>query len=462
MEQPKAIAKTSKTAALTVAVVSSFVSTFLISAVNIALPAIQNEFKIDSVTLSWISTAFLLSMSVFVIPIGKYADIVGRKKVFLIGTILFTCSTTLAFFVRDIGSLIALRVLQGIAGAFCTTTSLAILSSVFPPNERGKAIGMNVSAVYLGLSAGPYLGGIMTHLFSWRAIFLLALPLGVLVIFLILRNMKDEWAYAKGQKFDYIGSVLYAIGIVALMKGVSSLPEMKGIAMVALGLGGLVAFVIREAKIEFPVFEVKLFKNNRVFAYSNIASTINYSASYSLAFLLSLYLQFILKKTASEAGSILIIQPIVMAACSPLSGRLSDRFKPQVVSSIGMLLIACALVSFSFIGFNTNMSYIITLLVVMGLGFGLFSSPNVNSTMGSVEKQYLGIASSSVSTMRMLGQMLSMIITTLIFNNIIGHKQILPENYGAFISSLHTVFHISAAMCLVGVYFSAARGRKTI
>ena len=426
------------------------------------MPSIQAEFKIDSVTLSWISTAFLLSMSVFVIPIGKFADIVGRKKIFLTGTILFSLSTTLAFFAQNVSTLILLRVAQGIAGAFCTTASLAILSSVFPPQERGRAIGMNVSAVYMGLSAGPFLGGLITHYYSWRAIFLLAPPLGLLVIFLILRNMKEEWAEARGQKFDFLGSLLYATGIVALMKGVSSLPETEGIVASLAGILGMLAFVYRESKIEFPVFEVRLFKNNRVFAFSNIASTINYSASYSLGFLMSLYLQFISGKTASEAGSILIIQPIVMSIFSPISGRLSDRFQPQVISSIGMLLCASALVGFSFVGFGTSIEYIISLLVVMGMGFGLFSSPNVNSTMGSVEKRQLGIASSSVSSMRMFGQMLSMIITTLIFNNIIGHKQILPESYPAFIDSLHAVFRISAAMCLLGVYFSIARGKNHI
>jgi EmrB/QacA subfamily drug resistance transporter len=449
-----------KRAALIIACLSSFLTPFMGSSINIALPSIEKEFQIDAVFLSWIATSYLLAVAVSLVPFGRMADIYGRKKIYTFGIISFTVFSLLSALAISAPMLIIFRIFQGIGSAMIFATGIAILTSVFPPQERGKALGINVAAVYIGLSLGPFLGGFLTQHFTWRSIFLLNIPLGLIIILLIFWKLKGEWAEAKGEKFDVIGSFIYGIALIAFV--LSLLPDMMALWMILLlllGLVGISVFVMWETKIKSPVFEVKLFMTNKVFAFSNLAALINYSATFAVTFFLSLYLQHVKGLSPQNAGFILIAQPIVMVVCSPFAGRLSDRIEPRIVASLGMTVTTFGLFFFILLNENSTLLSIIARLILLGIGLALFSSPNTNAIMSSVERRFYGIASGAVGTMRTLGMMVSMAIASLIFARFIGRVQITAEYYPAFLKSVKVAFIIFSILCLIGIVSSLIRGK---
>ena len=448
-----------KISALIVATVSAFLTPFLISSVFIALPSIEKELNADAVLLTWVVTAYLLSVGISLVPFGRLGDIYGRKRIFLWGMLLFTISSLLAAFSISVPMLIFFRIFQGVGSAMIFTTRVAILTSVYPPGERGSVLGINVAAVYAGLTCGPLYGGVVTQQLSWRSIFLIPIPLCVFVVFLILKKLKSEWAEAKGETFDLKGSIVYGVALTTIIYGISRLPELISMGLVLLGLLGLVFFVKWELSIQYPVFEVRLFSNNRVFAFSCLAALIHYSATYGVTFMLSLYLQYIKSLTPQAAGIVLMAQPVMMALFSPFAGRFSDKIEPRIIASTGMTLMALGLILLIRLGQETPVSYIVPCLMLLGFGYALFSSPNMNAIMSSVENRYYGIAAGSVATMRLLGQMLSMGIATLIFELLIGRVQITPEYYPVFIRSVNSAFIVFAILCSGGIFLSLARGK---
>jgi EmrB/QacA subfamily drug resistance transporter len=452
--------KSFERATLVITSFAAFVTPFIGSATNIALPAIGKEFSTNAVTLSWVATSFLLSSAVFLAPFGRLADIVGRKKIFSLGLIIFTIASFLCAFSTGIEILIFWRVIQGIGGALIFGTAMAIVTSVFPRERRGKALGIVVASVYTGLTLGPFIGGFITKHWGWEGIFLFVVPLGIISTILSLSFFKEEWADAKGEKFDWKGSIIYALAIISLMYGFGKLPEIMGFMFTLAGTLGIVIFIYFEKRQEFPVINIDLFKNNRVFAFSNYAALINYSATFAIGFLLSLYLQYIKGLDPQEAGQILVIQPILMAVFSPITGKLSDKVDAGKVASVGMAMISAGLFLITFIGPSSSIWFIIPILIVFGIGYALFSSPNSNAIMSSVDKKYYGIASGTVGTMRLIGQMSSMGIAMMIFSIFIGKAEINPTNYPEFIHSIHVAFLIFAVLCFIGIFFSLARGKE--
>jgi len=325
-----------KKVALLVTTLGSFLTPFMSSSINIALPSIGKAFSMNAVLLSWMATSFLLAAAMFLVPFGKIADIRGRKKIFTYGVLIYTLASFLSAISRSAFWLLCFRVLQGIGGAMIFGTGVAILTSVFPPGERGTVLGINVAAVYLGLSLGPFLGGVLTQHFGWRSVFLVNVPLGLIIMALVFWALKGEWAEARGEKFDWVGSIVYSLSLVALMYGFSQLPAILGALLILAGALGILSFVWWETRAESPVLNIDLFRNNTVFAFSNLAALINYSATFAVSFLLSLYLQYIKGLSPQNAGLILVSQPIMQAIFSPPAGRLSDRIESRIVASMGM------------------------------------------------------------------------------------------------------------------------------
>ena len=454
--------RATKLTALAIASLSSFITPFMMSSINIAMPEIGKELNADAVMLSWIAASYLLAAAVALVPFGKISDIYGRKKIFMIGMSLFTITSLLCAFSVSAPMLIFFRIFQGAGSAMCFATGIAILSSVYPVQEQGKVLGIAVAAVYIGLSCGPLFGGLLTRYLGWQSIFLINLPFGAVIILLIIFKLKDEWKDAAHQKFDLTGSIIYATAIFAFMYGISGikiLPAAMSIILILTGLVGLAVFVKWERVVSHPVFEVNLFVTNRVYAFSCLAALINYCATFAAFFLLSLYLRYIKELTPDWAGLILAVTPVIMAVFAPYSGRLSDRKEPRVIASIGMGITALGLVLLILLDKDTTLTYIIASMILLGLGIGLFSSPNINAIMSSVDKRFYGIASASVGTMRLLGQALSMGIVTLVFALFIGRAQITPEYYPQFIKSIKVVFIISSVLGIGGIYFSLYRGR---
>ena len=445
--------------ALAIASLSSFITPFMMSSINIALPDIGKEFNADAVMLSWIASSYLLASAVTLVPFGKLADIYGRKKIFMLGMSLFTITSLLCALSVSGPMLILFRIFQGAGSAMCFATGIAILSSVYPVQERGKVLGIAVAAVYIGLSLGPFCGGFLTHYLGWQSLFLINLPFGMVIILLIIFKLKGEWKDAADQKFDLTGSIIYATAIFAFMYGISILPASMSIVLILTGLVGLVAFVKWERVVSHPVFEVNLFVTNRVYAFSCLAALINYCATFAAFFLLSLYLQYIKGLSPQGAGTILVFTPIIMAVFAPFAGRLSDKKEPRVISSIGMGITALGLVLLIWLANDTTLMYIIASMILLGVGIGLFSTPNMNAILSSVDKRFYGIATASVGTMRLIGQMLSMGMATLVFALFIGRAQITPEYYPQLIKSIKVLFIISSGLCIGGIYFSLYRGR---
>jgi EmrB/QacA subfamily drug resistance transporter len=444
---------------LLITTLAAFLSPFSISSVNIALPSIGQEFLMDAILLSWVTTAYLLTTAMFLVPFGKIADIYGRKRIFTYGTLIFTLASVGSVFSNSAAVLICFRILQGIGAAATYCVGAAILTSVFPTKELGKVFGINLAAVYLGNSVGPFLGGFLTDHLSWRSIFLVNVLLGLIIIFFIFRKLKGEWHEAKEEKFDLTGSIIYSITLLLIMYGFSQLSTVRGAWFILAGALGILAFMKWETKIESPVLEINLFRNNRVFAFSNLAALINYSATFAVTFLLSLYLQYIKALTAENAGLILLSQPIVQTIFSPFAGRLSDRIEPRIVASIGMALTAAGLFLFIFLNEKTTIESIVASLMLLGFGFSLFSSPNINAVMSSVENRFYGVASGTIGTMRMMGMVLSMGITILIFSTVIGRVRITPEYYPVFLRCTKMAFTFFTVLCLGGTLASLARGK---
>jgi EmrB/QacA subfamily drug resistance transporter len=446
-------------ATLLVTTVGAFFTPFAGASVTIGLPSIGDELAMDAILLGWVATAFLLASVMFLVPVGRIADIYGRKRIFTYGMITFTVASALSAISTSAAMLILSRVLQGIGGAMVYSTAVAILISAFPPQDRGRVLGINVAAVYAGLSVGPFVGGLLTQYLGWRSIFWINVPLGLLVIALIFWKLKGEWAEAKGEKFDIVGSIIYSLTLIAIMYGFTLLPQMLGVGLIIVGVLGIIAFIKWETKVESPVLDLRLFRNNTVFALSNLAALINYSATFAVSFLLSLYLQYIKGLSPQDAGLVLVAAPVIQAIFSPLAGRLSDKIEPRIVASAGMGLTVIGLIFFIFLNQTTSLWFIIAGLMILGFGFALFSSPNTNAVMSSADKKFYGVASATLSTMRQLGMTFSMGMVMLIFAIYIGRVQITPEYYLPFLQSVNMTFIIFAILCFGGIFASLASGK---
>jgi len=449
-----------KTTALTVSALASFLMSFIGSAVNVALPAIGKDFSIDAVLMSWIVTSYFLAGAMFLLPFGKVADIYGRKKVFTLGVLLFTLASFLSAVAPSAILLIFFRILQGIGCAMISGTGIAILTSVFPVGERGKALGMNVAAIYLGLTLGPILGGFLTQHTGWRSIFWLNVPFGIFIVILILLKLKGEWAEAKGEKLDIVGSVIYGLSLALILYGFSVLTSTLGIYLILIGIFLAGLFIWWEVKVDNPIFDIRRFKSNTTFLFSNLAALTTYTSTFSAVFLLSLYLQYIKGVSPQHTGLILAAQPIVMTIFSPFAGRLSDSLEPRIIASWGIGLIGLSLFLFTFLSKNTSIRFVVADSILFGLGFAIFASPNTNAIMNSVEKKFYGVASAIRGTMRMLGQTLSMGIVMLVLAIYIGRTQITPMNYSHFLHSIRVAFTVFTLLCFVGVIFSFAKKFK--
>ncbi|MGK2945044.1 MAG: MFS transporter [Desulfuromonadales bacterium] len=460
-EESPMTGQVSRSATLLVVCTAHFLMPFMMSAVGVALPAIGREFSASAMQLGLVETAYVLSASIFLLSMGRMGDIYGRRRIFQYGIVIFTIGGGLLSQAWSIESMIVMRFLQGMGGSMVMATTFAIVVSVFPPQERGKALGIAVASVYAGISCGPFFGGILVSAFGWRSIFYLAVPLGIITFAITCAKLRGEWAEARGEPFDWRGSLVYAVAILLLISGASNLDQGLWAWLLAFcGTVGLIFFLVLESHTEYPVLNVALLRSNRVFAFSNLAALLNYAATFGVTFFLSLYLQYVKGLSPRDAGMILMIQPIMQAIFSPLCGRLADRFSAAGVATIGMGLCAAGLSVAVSITATTSMTLIMVMLAVLGLGFALFSSPNVSVIMGSVAPRYLGVASGLNSTMRTLGMMTSMTVITITFSIFMAGQAVTPQTQELFLFSMHTSLVIFTVFCVIGIFFSMARIRK--
>ena len=434
---------------------------FMGSSINLALPQIAREFEMNGIVQSWSITAYLLLTAILQVPFGRLADIWGKRTVFIVGLGIFAVTTFCCGFANNSVIFIILRSLQGIGSAMVFCTNIAIISFVFPPKERGAAMGINVAVVYISIAAGPSLGGIITQNIGWEYIFFFTAGISTIALAGSLIMMKEPWVESKGEPFDYKGSIIYGLAISALIYGLTILPALKGFALIALSAGLFVIFVKQENKEKYPVFNVSLLKDNKTFRWASLAALINYAATFPIGFLISLYLQEIKALDPQSAGMILIIQPVIQAVLSPIAGKLSDKISPRYLALSGMAIISAVLLIIALL--ITPDSSIILLLITLGLlgvGFAAFSSPNTNAIMGSVDKKNYSMASATTGTVRLIGQAFSMGVTTMVIAMVIGNNAITPEESAGLMKVIHITFLTFAALCALGVYTLSFSDRR--
>lgn len=438
---------------------SAFLTIFMAGSAAVALPSIARQFRMDPVSQSWIMTSFLLALGVFLVPIGRLADMYGRKRVYLLGVAVLA-ATSLACAAANSGLVLVIcRFFQGAGAAMVYGPGVAILSSVFPPEERGKAMGIYIGIVYLAMSLSPFLGGVLTFQLGWRYIFLVALPAAALVIPGVLLKLKGEWVTAKGEPFDYPGAVIWGAVLVASICGMTRMPSPTAAILILAGAAGVLLFIKRERAADHPMLDVDLFRQNRMFTFTIIASLIGFCATFAVTFLLSLYLQSVRAITPQTAGIILVSQPIVQGIVTLFAGKASDTVEARILASTGMAIIVAGLVLFSFLSNATPISFVVAVLAVLGFGFGLFSAPNAAAIVSAVPQKYLGVVSGTLLSTSTVGQILSMGVTSLVFALYVrGARSNLPEP-ARLLQSMRLLFVVFSLICLIGLFFSLARGK---
>ena len=438
---------------LLICTVLSFFTVFAVNAVNIVIPTIASEFHMSNIVQNWVTIIFLLVVAVLSIPAGQISGKHGLKKVTIISIILFIVISIVNVCVTSQEQFLACRFILGIALSFINVTSMAMIVSAFPPQERGKALGINITGVYVGLSLSPVLGGILNYNLGWRSVILFGVPFLFVILALLLTRIDEEWISFENVSLDLKGSFTYAIGMVLFMYGFTILNTQLGIILTIFGVLILVVFGLIELRQDNPVFDIRFFKNHK-FLSANFASLCAYLATYAVTTILNYHLQYIKGFDSQTAGIILLVAPLCQVVLAPIAGRLSDRFVPQILAAIGMALATVSLFLFSSLNANTSMEFLIVAMVIYGVAFGLFSPPNTNVIMGSVPPKDTSAASAAVATMRSVGQAMSMGILTLVFAFIMGDVPIIAEYYPLLITSCQITCVICVVLCIASVFAS--------
>lgn len=446
-------------AALAAGSAASFLVPFMMSAVAIAMPVIQTEFSATAVELSWIVGSYILTLAAILLPVGRLSDIIGHKRTFVWGTGAFMCSSLCASLAWSAPALIVLRISQGIGASMILSTGVAIVTESYPLQERGRAMGILVACVYLGLSVGPLVGGFMTDLAGWRSIFFLCLFPGILG-WVLARRIRGEWCPAREERFDLPGGLFYALFVICCVGGLTGLsrPERGWPLLAGAALAGTL-FFLRSRRAPQPIVELALFRN-RTFTLSSLATMINYSGTAALGFLLSLYLQVVKGFSPMQAGMVMVIQPVVQTVLSPLAGILADRIDAAKLASLGMGICGAGLWLLREVRTDTPLWSIGAVLCLMGLGFALFASPNMMVIMGSVEPKHYSIASSLIATMRTFGMSLSIGVTGVVFDFLLHGQPVSVNTIPEFLGSMTLILGICAGLCGLGVLFSLGRIRR--
>ncbi|MGN0732800.1 MAG: MFS transporter [Emergencia sp.] len=443
------------------AIITSFLTTFTGSALNLSVPGIEAEFASNAVTVGWIITIYTMSAAVFSVPFGKMADVIGRRKVLLTGITVFAAASVACGMAPSIQMLIIFRFIQGVGSACLFATNISILVSVFPGYRRGEVLGISTAATYIGLSVGPVAGGFLNGTFGWRSIFAVSVMIAVAALAMALSGVPKDSKNEEKQKTDVIGNLLYVIMVGVFLFGFSNIAEgYIGKLMTVSGVVLLIIFGIYEGRVSNPVIKPSMFTQDAVFTLSSIAALLNYAATFAVTYLVSLYLQVAMDFSSRQAGLILIAMPFVQALITPKVGKLSDRVKPYKLASGGMTCCAAGLALFASIGVSGVLPFTVFSLLIMGLGFGLFSSPNTNAIMSRADKADYGVANSIVSTMRTVGQSFSMALVNIIVTLNLGEKSLAETGPDELVKTLRICFCVFLALCVIGTFISLKRGEK--
>jgi EmrB/QacA subfamily drug resistance transporter len=453
---------------LTSVSLGSLMSTLDGSIVNIALPAMQSDFRIDLTTIEWVVVAYLLVVGSLLLPCGRLGEVQTFKRVYLVGFAIFTLASVCCGASPNEVWLVAFRVVQGVGAAMVMAMGPAIVARTFPANERGRALGLNGISVSIGLSLGPALGGILTQVATWRAIFLINAPIGLFAILWANRILPAETP-GRGQAFDIKGAALSGISLFALLLALSdgqqwgwTSPAIMALLVAFVVLGA--AFIVVERGSIQPMIDLALFRI-RPFS-AGLASVVTaFAGLFTATFLLPFFLQQGSGFSPIEAGLLLTPVPITMALVAPFSGAASDRFGPRALASAGMAIMVVALLSLTQLPVTFALPDLVWRLMLLGLGQGLFMSPNSSAVLGSVPRPRVGTASGTLAQMRVNGQALGIALSgAIVATRLPVHLAELGANPTAAMQSaalagaIHDAFVVAAVVCSIGIVTSLVRG----
>jgi EmrB/QacA subfamily drug resistance transporter len=470
--------QTRKWAVFGLVAIGIFMATLDTSIVNISLPSISAYFRVPLGGLvEWVIIAYLISIASVLLTFGRLADMLGRKVLWMIGLGAFTLGSVLCGAAPTLLWLVIFRALQGIGGALLMSNSTAMLTRAFPTQERGRVLGLNSVVVSLGVSTGPTLGGLITSAFSWRWIFYVNLPIGLLGLILTYLMLKEPARLQTRQRFDPLGAVLLSLGILAVMLGLSFGQEAGWtspliLSLFAAGLLILIGFVLVERRVADPIIDLKLF-HNRLFAAANLSGLLSFFAIFAVSFLLPFYLEELHHFPTNEAGLLLTPIPLTVSLVAPFSGWLSDRFGSRILSSAGLATSALGLWLLTALTATTPIFGIIWRLCIVGVGIGLFQSPNNIAVMGAVPPERRCIGSGFLATVRVVGQSLSVAVAGAVFASLgaaeagrllAAHPPLAVGQLDAlqtiFLSGFHTALLVCMGIASIGVITSLVRGSQ--
>ena len=438
-----------------------FVNPLAGSMLNLALAAIQADFHCSEHQLGWVASIYFIVSVMFLLPSAKLADIYGKKLVFLLGAVIALTGVILSIFSPNIIMLYVFRGVTGIGMAAISATSVSMISDVYDHHERGLALAINTACVYVGASIGPTLGGIITEFLGWRYIFLILVPF-LLGAFTFMFRFGYNIKSTPGEHFDISGSVIYGAGILILMFGLISLPQVYAIVMIVVGTAILIGFVLYEGHDKNPLVRFGIFRNSR-FSRSMLALLMNYSASYGVTFFMSRYLQSVGALTPTEAGLIMMTQSVVQVIFTLWAGRICTNMDMRILPTLGMIVTCISLIMLMFVTETLNIPLLLAALAVLGMGLGLFSAPNTTAIMSYVKREQYNSASGLIATVRQFGMMLSMGVATCLIAIFLGSETALePSNYATFIELLRYAWAIWLTFCAVGAVFSWFRGSSYV
>ena len=433
--------------------ITSFFAVFLSNGIIIGVPAIASEFTMNNVIQNWVPTIFFLVVAVFTVPAGQISGKFGVKKSLLSGIIVFLIGSIGACLSFSTESFLLFRIIQGAGVAFLNVSAMAMVVSAVKPQNRGKALGFTVTGVYLATSLSPVICGFLVHNLGWRSMFYFVIPFLVLCIILMIFKIPQEWKTYQDDKIDKVGSLIYALGILAFIYGFTTLITTNGKILTVIGIILLIIFGAYELKQKSPVFNMNLFKNKK-FTSSNIAALCSYLAIMVVTTILNYHFQYVRGWDAQMSGLILIITPIIMAIMAPNSGKLSDKVHPQKLAAAGMAIAAIGLAILTFLTNSTPIYIVVLAMILQGIGMGLFSSPNMNAIMSSVPPKDAPTASASQATMRTIGQTMSLGLLTLIFAWIMGNLELSPQYSEMIIQSSQIICGICTVACILAIFAS--------
>ncbi|MDO3386767.1 MFS transporter [Gilvimarinus sp. SDUM040013] len=437
----------------------AFIAPLGMASVNVAIPALAQELSASGILVSWVPTAVLVANIICMLPAGKLADNWGRKRVFQLGIVINALAGISAYFASGMWWLLAMRFMQGMGAAMIFATSMAILISVFPVHRRGLPLGLNAACVYLGLTLAPALGGWVTHYLGWRFVFLLPLPLVSIVLVLSFFYVKGEWRNAKGERFDWRGALLLATWAITLVFGFTSLPSPVGFFTLCASCLLFAGFVWGQLNSKAPLIRVQMFSESRLFSMSLAAALFMYASSYPLGFLLSLYLQYVLGLSAADAGQIMLSQALAMAVVAPFAGKLADFFPARILSSVGCGLTLAGFFLLHQLQLSTTGFYISVALGLVGVGFGLFSSPNNLAVMQAAHPSETGVASATLNLARVSGNLVGMSLVNLLVYSLIGDRPLTGALAEPILATFLHALELSMSFVALAVIFSLLRGK---